>query len=279
MSGIDSTSPDGVRIALHEFGGSGPTLVIAHANGFCAGAYRPLAAYLSGSFRCVGIDLRGHGDSAAPASGVYSWDDVASDIISAVLSLGEPDVVLFGHSLGGGTALLAEATHPGLLRGAYLYEPIVFPAGFRHPDGQNPMVDAARRRRAIFSSRAEVLSRYASRPPLNALRADCLAAYVEAGFADLPDGTVRLKCAGEVEAQIFATEENVSTERVSGLALPVVVARGIAVTGFGPGQFAPELVEALGNARLQDYSHLGHFGPLQDPETVGADATAFLSSI
>ena len=50
----------------------------------------------------------------------------------------------------------------------------------------------ARRRRANFPSRADALHRYASRPPLNELRADSLFSYVEHGFRDMTDGTVTL---------------------------------------------------------------------------------------
>ena len=50
------------------------------------------------------------------------------------------------------------------------------------------MADTARHRRATFPSTAAALHRYASRRPLNELRADSLFAYVEHGFRELPDG-------------------------------------------------------------------------------------------
>ena len=41
--------------------------------------------------------------------------------------------------------------------------------------------------------------------------------------------------------------------------------------------FGAPLAEAMVHARLIRYEHLGHFGPLQDPSTVGADILAGVS--
>ena len=35
----------------------------------------------------------------------------------------------------------------------------------------------------------------------------------------------------------------------------------------------------MANARLAQYPHLGHFGPLQDPASIGADVLAAATSI
>ena len=114
--------------------------------------------------------------------------------------------------------------------------------------------------------------RYASRPPLSALRADSLAAYVEHGFADLPDGTVRLKCDPESEARTFECETKMTLDRVAGFTVPAVVAVGSEEpTGS---LFGAPIVDEMVHARLIRYPHLGHFGPLQDPGTVGADILA-----
>ena len=40
-------STDGVELELHDFGGDGPTLLIAHATGMCAGAYLPMVPLLA----------------------------------------------------------------------------------------------------------------------------------------------------------------------------------------------------------------------------------------
>lgn len=266
---VPSTS--GVTLAVHDLGGTGPPFLIAHATGMCGRAYEPLGAVLAPSFHVYAIDFRGHGDSSSPDDGDFAWAGMGEDVLAAVDAIGIDHIDVFGHSLGGASLLMAESVRPGLLRTAYLYEPIVMTEAYLS-DRTNVMSDAARRRRAIFPSKQDALWRYAGRPPLSTLRADSLAAYVEHGFENLPDGTVRLKCDPESEARTFECETKMTLDRVGGIAVPTVVGVG----GDEPTSemFGEPLVDAMVDCRLIRYGHLGHFGPLQDPATVGADVVA-----
>lgn len=262
------TRPDGVAIAVHELGGHGEPFLFAHATGFCAPMYRPLARALAHRFRVVAVDARGHGVSSPPPDGAMDWDEMAADLLGVVDALGGGPLHAFGHSLGGALVLLAEHARPGTFRSAFLFEPIVWPAGMART-GPNVMADAARARRPVFASRAEVLWRYSSRPPLDALRADALHAYVQHGFVEQPDGSVRIACDPEHEARVFEAEVKVTTTAIAHLQLPVTVACGYDEPGPNPGRLAPDVVEALDRAVLRRYDHMGHFGPFQDPVTVG----------
>lgn len=289
-------SSRGTSIAVHDLGGEGPALLVCHATGFCGGAYRPLAAALAPSHRVFALDARGHGDSTPPDDGDFDWGGIADDVAAAARAVSaEADGPLHvvGHSMGGAVALLAERRAPGTFASAYLYEPIVptapLPNGAGEPgtDGNatagnatvgppagdaavsNPMADAARRRREVFPSRAEAMWRYASRPPLAMLQAASLAAYVEAGFADLPDGSVRLRCRAEDEARTFESTGGVHLGAVADATVPTVVACGGADLGM-VADMAPALAAALPHARLERHPRLGHFGPLQDPTTIAA---------
>lgn len=274
-------SLDGVQVALHELGGEGPPLLMCHATGFCARAYDPLVALLRHRFAVWAVDLRGHGLSSAPANGDFAWDRSAQDVLAALDAAGLGPVVAFGHSLGGAITLLAEAARPGTVSAAYLFEPIVWPVGFAHPDGVNPMAAGAVRRREVFASRAEALARYAVRPPLGNLRADCLAAYVEAGFEDLADNKVRLRCRAASEAATFAAEEVVTVDRIAEVRAKVTVAVGGRTArpdGSGPAALGAGIVAALPDAVLRRYPALGHFGPLQDPDTIAEDVAEVLGA-
>ena len=135
----------------------------------------------------------------------------------------------------------------------------------------------ARKRREVFDSKADALMRYASRPPLSALRADALLAYVDGGFEELPDGTVRLTCRAEHEALTFECEEKMTLDRIRGLDLSVTVGVGkVTVDGPNPGALAPAIVAELGKGRLIEYEHLGHFGPLEAPDVIAADVLTAL---
>ena len=266
---VDST--DDVSIALHDLGGSGPELVICHATGFHGLAYAPMARALLEHHHVWAIDFRGHGASTPPAGGDFAWKGMAQDLLACVDAIGTQSVLAFGHSLGGATVLLAELTRPGVIRAAYLYEPIVFPREFLVGRSDNPMSGAARKRREVFASKAEALMRYASRPPLRVLRADSLAAYVEGGFEELEDGTVRLACRAEYEARTFECEEKMTLDRIGGISIPVTIGVGLVGGTPNPADFAPAIVEALIDARLVEYPLLGHFGPFEAPELIADD--------
>ena len=270
-------SSDDVELELHDLGGDGPPLLIAHATGFCAGAYRPLAACLTGRFHVWAVDFRAHGDATRPASGSLDWGGMVQDVVAVVDALGGGPVAGIGHSMGGAALVGAEIARPGTLTRAYLFEPIIVPEGWGGTSGPNPMSEAAARRRRRFASHAEALARYAHRPPLGVCRADALAAYVDAGFRELPDGTVELKCSPEDEAAVFAATGKITIADVGDVGVPIVVARGGRDGEFGPAAFAGAVAGALPRGELRRYEHVGHFGPLSDPDTIGEDALAFLA--
>jgi pimeloyl-ACP methyl ester carboxylesterase len=260
-------SADGTEIAIHELGGSGPTVVVVHATGFCAEMYRPLANELSEHYRLVALDVRGHGDSALPASGSFAWKHMAEDLTALVDALGEGPFLAFGHSMGGATILLAERMRPGTFRRAFVFEPIVFPANTPRLES-NFMAETARARRATFASAGEVHARYASRPPFNVLRADALLAYVRHGFVEAADGSVTLKCAPGSEAATFEGHDALRSDELGPIVMPVMVAMGEDTPDSNPARFAPQVAEGLPNGHLLRLDHVGHFGPFQDPVTV-----------
>jgi pimeloyl-ACP methyl ester carboxylesterase len=271
------TTDRGTSVELHDLGGvdpgSGPAVLVCHATGLCGRAYEHLAAHLAGRAHVWALDFPGHGATPASADGVADWRLWVDEVVTAVAAIaaqGGGPVHAVGHSMGGAVALQAEADRPGLLASAYLYEPVIT-AGPVLAAGANRLATGARRRRAVFPSREAALWRYASRPPLGDLSAQSVAAYVEHGFEDLPDGTVRLRCLPEYEAAVFESSGDVTYETVAAAKLPVLVAVGAAEPVAPPSTFAPGLVAALPNAVLASHDHLGHFGPLQAPPVIAAD--------
>ncbi len=263
-------SADGSEIVGYELGGAGDVLLIAHATGLCGPMYQQLADELTANFRVVAFDFRGHGRSSNGADIDVSWYRMADDVSAVVEHLGVGQVHAFGHSMGGATLLLAELNKPGTFCSLYLFEPIVFPDGYPS-DGQNVMSAAARRRRPDFGSRAEVLYRYASRPPFNSLQAGVLAGYVDNGFADDADGRVRLCCLPENEALVFEAGRHVTWAGLEGLAVPTMVGAGHDDGHPTPALLAPPLAAALQGGQFVRYDNVGHFGPLQDPWTIARD--------
>jgi len=290
---LSSDGPDQGRNATRAVtAGATTTLVLAHAAGFHGACFSPLAQHLDGlarrhsgdrlpfSVRALAIDFRGHGHSPAPRDGNFSWQRLGEDLLDVIDVLGLTRPFGVGHSLGGTALLLAEEERPGTFSELYCYEPIVFnPA--HNPKEQilagRALAARARRRREIFSSTAAAYSHYRSRPPLDVLSEEVLSAYVHDGFTELHDTTVRLACRGESEASIYeAATSHSAWERLDRVACPVTLAFGGRSDAIGAAATA-ELAARLGDARVEVYETLGHFGPLESPELVAGALGSRLS--
>lgn len=270
-------SSDGVEVAAYDFGGDGPPLLLAHATGLHAHVWLPVVEHLRERAHCYALDVRGHGDSTAPADRDFAWVGAARDVRTAVERFGLARPFGVGHSMGGATLLLDEIAHPGSWRGLYLFEPIVFPGPALRPSdgiGENALAAAARRRREVFASRQEAYDNYASKPPFGGVAPEALRAYVEHGFDDVEDG-VRLKCRREHEAATFDNSMNGAWEHLAEVGCPVTVACGELSEGTGPA-LAEQQVARLPNARLEVMDSLGHFGPLEDPQRVARSVAVSL---
>lgn len=200
---LEVAASDGNTVAAHDWGGPGPTVVMLHPNGFCAGLYEPIARRLRHRCRPVAVDLRGHGMSSAPVGpDAYAFERLADDVLAVVDALGITEAAGVGGSLGGAVAVLVDRLRPGLWSRLLLAEAVAFPAREGVPEGENPMAAGARRRRERFPDRRAVVDAYRDRPPLSQLAPEALEAYARWGTVEDGDG-VRLACPPEVEATIF----------------------------------------------------------------------------
>ena len=190
-----------VQIALHDLGGPRsktevPVLLFSHATGFHGRVFEPMASFLNDRFRCVSLDLRGHGMSELPSGASLAWSGMADDVLAALSADRFPIGPLhgIGHSMGGAALVLAAARRPEAFHSLWLYEPVIVPpeSGLL-PGSENPMSEAAARRRDRFDSLDQAYENYGSKPPLHQLHTEALRAYVDGGFSSSPDGTVMLR--------------------------------------------------------------------------------------
>lgn len=265
------TSDDGTHLAVHDLGGSGPPLLLAHATGFQARAYGPLARAIAGRFHVLAFDARGHGESGDPPSLAFDPKDFARDVLAVVDALALETPAAFGHSSGATALVLAEQARHGTFSSLYCFEPIILPLNDPPPhDAENPLSRAARNRRHTFSSLEAAYENYASKPPLDMLAPDALWAYVESAFEPGPRGTVQLRCRGEHEALMYAhglTHD--AFPHLGKVACPVTFACGEVTDAIGVSILA-QLATRTPQARVEVLSGLGHFGPLEDPASVAA---------
>ena len=101
----------GLRMHYYDWGGPADRpVVLVHGGGLTAHTWDAVALGLRDEFRCVALDLRGHGDSDWADD--YRLEAFAGDLGGFVAALGLDAPVLVGMSLGGQSSLLAAAAAP-----------------------------------------------------------------------------------------------------------------------------------------------------------------------
>lgn len=88
--------------------GEGPVIVFVHGNASTREIWKDVTPALSGRFRCVTYDLRGHGQGPA-LDGKVTLDQLVDDLDGIRAMTGEDRVALVGHSLG--AFVVAAYTH------------------------------------------------------------------------------------------------------------------------------------------------------------------------
>ncbi|WP_268957725.1 alpha/beta fold hydrolase [Saccharothrix sp. 6-C] len=242
-----------------QSGGPIWTALFCHAAGFTGRVWRTAVEHLRTPVRAAALDLSGHGAAPPPAEDA-DWGVFADDVLGAARALGAGPLIGVGHSLGATALLLAQARAPGTFDLLVCFEPIL---ATRHDPA---FAEAAARRRAVFPSRADALARWSARPPLSRLAPAVLADYVDSGLVEDPAGGVRLRCAPEVEAQLFRTAVSCPwREALPAVRCPTVFLRGsesVVVTGDS----LAEACAGLPSGRSVDVPGLDHLGPLVRPD-------------
>ena len=121
------------EVTLHyaDWGGDGlPPMVLLHGMRDCARSWDIFARSMSGEFRVLSLDSRGHGDSDRAGLAGYSFDSYVSDVAVLVDSLGFDQVFLVGHSAGGRYAWAYAVENPDRVSALVVVD--------IDPDPQNP---------------------------------------------------------------------------------------------------------------------------------------------
>ena len=107
-----------VRLALDEQGAGFPLLFL-HGMWCDRHIFDGVAEAMSGGYRAICPDLRGHGGSGVPSQ-PWTVRDVARDLLQILDVLAIDTAVAVGHSLGGMAALQLALMAPSRLRGLVL---------------------------------------------------------------------------------------------------------------------------------------------------------------
>lgn len=267
---------DGLQLRTWDYGGDGPTVLLAHCTGTHGRVWDPIVAALGGAYRCIALDARGHGDSDAPENAeAYAWSNSGKDwlCLADAWGLGR-DLLAVGHSGGAAQLCFAEQMRPGFLRKAVLIDAIVGPPEwFPKP---NSLADGARRRKAQFASSEEARARFSSKPPMNAWASESFNAYIAHGLKSDDHGGMRLKCPPFAEGYVFDHGGDPAVyEGLSAMKTTVLL---ITAEESGVKMLVEEQARQLQHTDIIELAKLSHFLPLEDPTAVALHVAAFLGS-
>lgn len=161
--GVSVTSEDGTVLRCTDVGG-GPPVVLLHGLACGPDMWNDVVGALrAAGRRCVIVELRGHGRSAAGEGGGadgFGLGELAGDVLAVLEGLDLSDAVVVGHSAGGYSVLAFAAWFPDVL--ARRVRRIVLV-------GTSTSVDRVRERLILRFSCSRLFYRMLSVPPLGRL--------------------------------------------------------------------------------------------------------------
>ncbi|HBC55785.1 MAG TPA: alpha/beta hydrolase [Gammaproteobacteria bacterium] len=245
-----------------------------HATGFNAQTYRQILEPLSEHFNVYASDLRGHGKSDAQADPTqfHSWDIYRQDFYHLLDSINQP-IYLIGHSVGSIISIAGACERPDIVKGLILTEPLMYPPAAQllmsqsHAES-NPMVIGARKRRALFPSKQEMVENYIGKGAFKTWPRSWIEDYVDGGSRKLASGEVRLSCEPEWEAKSFQVAEITPWDQIAKLQCPTTILYGASGFSTCSPLGVEKYVELHPETRVIQDSEASHFLPMENPQLV-----------
>lgn len=114
-------------------------MVFVHGWLNSASVWNGVVDELQSTFRCISVDLAGHGRSAPTGAGTYGRDAVLDDLRRVLEAVAADGAIFVGHSLGGYLSLALAIESPHLVDGLGL---VASGPGFRNPTAREQWNDS-----------------------------------------------------------------------------------------------------------------------------------------
>ena len=255
---------DGVRLYWRADGHPDrPALLLLNSLGCDHAMWDGVVRALSGRFRLLRMDTRGHGASDAPP-GDYSIADLAADAFAVLDAAAAPMAAVAGVSMGGMTAMQMAVSAPGRLSAIAVCNSTATVAP------PQPWLDraAAVRGNGMASLTDAVMARWF--PAAVRAANPAYLATVRAMFETLdPQGYAG--CCMAIAALDVA-------DKLGGITLPTLVVVGSLDEATPPATGGEPIAAAINGARLASLP-TGHISPLERPDALAALLAEFLEPL
>ena len=271
---------NGIEIALWEWPGAGPPVLLCHATSFHARCWDQVIARLPGR-HCYAYDARGHGRSSKPAP-PYRWRHFGHDAAAIAEALGLSGAFGVGHSVGGHAVTLASALRPGTFAALLLVDPMI--QSKERYTGPWHRAQFAAKRRNHWASPQAMFESFRDRPPFNTWDPAVLHDYCEYGLLPNGDGFV-LACPPAIEASIYengsAVDSNIYAE-VATVQIPVRIVRAGKLpepgNAMGTSPVPPDLAASFARGADLVLPQCSHLIPMEAPSLTATLIAELFSS-
>lgn len=261
-----------------DFGGHGPPLYFAHANGYPPACYRPLFRHLGEAFHVLAFHQRPLWPKAQPRD-LHDWRPLADDL-NAFFAAQNGPAACVGHSMGGVATLRAALRRPEQYQAIVLLDPVLIPPelcllweivyrlglAYRF----SPLVPQALRRRRTFKGHTEMFTGYRRKTIFRYFSDESLQALVEGLTRPSANGGLELAYPPEWEARIYVTAHRRNLELwrgLPGLKVPAMILRGAETDTFW--ERTAQLVKRRApQIHIVTLSQCTHLLPLEKPQDV-----------
>ena len=236
---------EGARIWYATYG-AGPAVILLHGGLGHGGNWGyQVPALVSGGYRAVLIDSRGHGRSTRDAR-PFSYELMASDVLAVMDVLHLEQAGLVGWSDGACTALILAAKAPSRAAGVFFFACNMDPSGVK-PFEATPALDRC------FARHTKDYAQLSATP-------ECFKEFVE---------DVGL---------MQRTQPDYSVDDLGKISVPVMVVQS-EHDEFIKREHAEYLARSIPNAELVVLDGVSHFAPLQRPEEFTAAVLEFAGKV
>ncbi len=274
---------------LYEFGGSGPVLNLAPANGFPPETYRPLLEPLAANYRVISLVPRAMWSGQPPPAHLVAWPEmVVDDLLAALRRHDLRDVIGVGHSLGGVMTLLAAGIEPERFRAVVLLDPPLLPRRKRWPirwiqqlrlDRLNRLAVRASNRRDRFPDEQTAFNYFRGKPLFSDWSDEALLHYTRT-LRPGSNGGLTLAWPRDWEAYYFRTLYTGVWAHLTQIpaSLPVLLLRGEHSNTLSPVavERARRLLPHLCCAEIAGH---GHLFPQSAPDLTRQQIAGWLASL
>ena len=244
--------------------GHGPTIVLIPAIGCLKEMWDPVIAELEDSYRCIAMEVRGHGESDVPGQ-PFDMDDLSDDVIELVRAIGGGKAIVGGCSMGGQIAQGVGVKAPDLLYGIFISN-----TGYLRND----------KGREVMEGRAKAAEMGMPGPVWTTLNRWFSAEYQQAHPEHVSLAHNWLINADPiVHAWSWRAIKNLGyAERLKSLKVPALAISGTLDQSSGPAE-VEAMSKAIPNCSYRDCKGAGHLSPIEQPRAYAGFLKEFADKV